>query len=389
MRPRGMMAALAAGAVALTMAALPAGATADDDGVLVRKNVAALTAAERAQFVGALLQLKRTPSPYDSHLSWYDQLVQWHVYLARCDPLDPLMKDAMWGHAGPMFLPWHRQYLRVLEEAMREVTGEEIAVPYWDWTNAESTHAVFSDGFMGGDGDPRQDYAVTSGPFRKGAWDLKVQDVGLFWGQSASSWIRRRFGSSPLAPTLPTRADEEAALRAPRYDAAPFNDSSDPRRSFRNALEGYRNPLSLTGCMPDRTNGTVPLGEAQVHNRAHGWVGGSLPPSAEGVMRFGTLAVNVASPNDPVFFLLHSNVDRIWAEWQGLHPGETFLPRSGYRHNSAGDVLRPFEETGEATTPADVEDIERLGYRYEPPGRAAPARTGPQPLATADMVCAL
>ena len=40
------------------------------------------------------------------------------------------------------------------------------------------------------------------------------------------------------------------------------------------------------------------------------------------------------SPADPVFFLHHANIDRLWAEWQAKHArakpsnlGETLLPK--------------------------------------------------------------
>ena len=32
------------------------------------------------------------------------------------------------------------------------------------------------------------------------------------------------------------------------------------------------------------------------------------------------------SPNDPVFFLHHCNVDRLWARWQYAHPNAPYLP---------------------------------------------------------------
>ncbi len=32
------------------------------------------------------------------------------------------------------------------------------------------------------------------------------------------------------------------------------------------------------------------------------------------------------SPNDPAFFLVHCNVDRVWAAWQGRFPGAPYLP---------------------------------------------------------------
>ena len=33
-----------------------------------------------------------------------------------------------------------------------------------------------------------------------------------------------------------------------------------------------------------------------------------------------------SSPNDPVFFLNHCNVDRIWAGWQQIHNNPPYLP---------------------------------------------------------------
>jgi tyrosinase len=66
------------------------------------------------------------------------------------------------------------------------------------------------------------------------------------------------------------------------------------------------------------------------------------------------------SPNDPVFFLNHANVDRLWAEWQTAHPGKTYAPDVGSPGNSAESPMPPFGNT----TPRDVETITRLGYRY-------------------------
>lgn len=336
------------------------------DGELrVRKDVAQRTAAERTRFVDALLKLQSTPSPYDSRLSWYDQFVDWHAYLSKCDPSDPLADRMMMGHAGPIHNPWHRYFVLLLERALSAVSETTITVPYWDWTNPASTRAVFAEDFMGGDGDPKQDYAVTTGPFRKGRWQLKVMNFGMFSAPSNTTYITRHMGSHPLAPTQPTASDVAAALRAPVYDVAPFDDSSDPQKSFRNALEGYRAPLpvSLTGCPPDGALGTVPT-EPALHNRAHLWVGGVLDPSARGALRFGTMTVLVASPNDPVFFLHHSNLDRIWAQWQQTNGIDSYRPVSGYAHNSLHDVMHPFEQTGGRPTPADVADIQQLGYRY-------------------------
>jgi tyrosinase len=49
-----------------------------------------------------------------------------------------------------------------------------------------------------------------------------------------------------------------------------------------------------------------------MHNRVHVWVGGDMSPAS--------------SPNDPVFFLNHCNVDRLWADWQQNHGNASYLP---------------------------------------------------------------
>jgi tyrosinase len=53
------------------------------------------------------------------------------------------------------------------------------------------------------------------------------------------------------------------------------------------------------------------------------------------------------SPNDPVFYLNHCNVDRIWAAWQAGTGDRTYLPRDSepatlFRHRTSDPLLAPF-----------------------------------------------
>jgi len=55
-----------------------------------------------------------------------------------------------------------------------------------------------------------------------------------------------------------------------------------------------------------------------MHNYFHSLVGGATFDLAIGQPDpLGTMA-SLASINDPVFWLLHSNLDRLWAQWQPM-----------------------------------------------------------------------
>ena len=79
-----------------------------------------------------------------------------------------------------------------------------------------------------------------------------------------------------------------------------------------------------------------------------------------------------ASPNDPVFFLHHANIDRLWGDWQ-LQENHWSLPYKGYLPIDSGIggqtyfvnvPMKPWN----IYTPASVADFYRIddkGYKYD------------------------
>jgi tyrosinase len=78
----------------------------------------------------------------------------------------------------------------------------------------------------------------------------------------------------------------------------------------------------------------------------------------------GTMG-RASAPNDPIFWLLHANIDRLWVEWQRRH-GQVYLPVEGAEpgHN-LDDTMWPFRDIGLEITPRTMLDHRALGYTYD------------------------
>jgi hypothetical protein len=307
-----------------------------------RKNQANLTGDERKAFVDAVLALKNSVPSQMGLSNRYDDYVMVHM--------NAMMATVGWAHQMPAFLPWHREYLRHFELDLQKV-NPTVTIPYWDWSvnqNPSMPDSPFTDDFMGGNGDPADNRKVTTGmfAFSKGKWKLNV--ISGHPGDTVN-YLRREFGAVqnegiPVAPTLPSPTQVEVALNETFYEISRHPETQPV--GFRNRIEGW---LS-TGHGPDDR-------PPQLHNRVHVWVGGTMLP--------------MTSPNDPIFWLNHCNVDRLWAVWQGRHPTSApYLPVAGAPsgHNLNDSMI--FYEGGpspwsDVSTPAGVVNHHALGYWYE------------------------
>jgi hypothetical protein len=80
--------------------------------------------------------------------------------------------------------------------------------------------------------------------------------------------------------------------------------------------------------------------EENAHNEVHMWLN-------------GTISNPSTAAEDPIFFLLHSNVDRIWDLWQlNNHTGTPSL-------TGRDATMTPWTETA-----SDANDVIKLGFSY-------------------------
>ncbi len=239
----------------------------------------------RENFIEGCRRLKA--EPLSNGLGTYDYFPWWHHRAMMVET----PSGNMWGrnaaHQGPVFGPWHRLLLLVFEFQMRRVLQEDnFRLPYWNWgadAGAPFQSPVWSAEILGGSGTP-----VTSGPFRQGGgWTVQLTQNGNSNDLvRVDRGLRRNFGQ--FASDLPANPEVRGYIaNNPVYATFPWADTPQ--------TEGFRIDLE------------IPL-----HNTIHRWVSGDM--------------MTTTSPNDPVFFLHHANIDRIWSAWQTEHPNSPYVP---------------------------------------------------------------
>jgi tyrosinase len=338
----------------------------------LRRNVTKLGAAEKTDLVEAILKLKKVRSPFDMRFNYYDQFVAWHL-LAQCCPR-PEHPDTPWpSHYNPAIWPWHRILLHLFEKALEAVAGKPVSLPYWDWTDLKSLDVVFAEDFMGPKrGDPEQNYAVTKGPFRKGAWQLSVLSVPS-GDPGQCPWLVRAFGiNDEPGLAMPGANDLDGVMAVKDYDVAPFDITSDPKRSFRARLDGAYG-MKGKACSADGIEIVVPGPSAKpvaLHSGVHRYVAGLFKVGSRTC--YGTLKTH-ASNNDPVFYLHHAFLDKIWADWMARH-GRIYQPEKEIPKSDDMLVgipglhtpLPPFHRVAPHRCTVDsILDHTKLGYAYD------------------------
>jgi tyrosinase len=249
------------------------------------------------------------------------------------DPADPnrALAETMWdtcthyGQPQMYFLPWHRMYLYFFEEIIRAVSGQnQFTLPYWDYTNP-ARHAL------------PPEFTMANDPVFK-----------------------------PLF-----RAQRKTGVN----DGAPID--GNRRNTFLNLNDMMLTSYLQTAGSP---GGFCPNLDRNLHGNVHTNVG-TRPPASDLGMTFVPTAAN-----DPIFWLHHCNIDRVWASWNkagGLNPDDaTFKSQPFTFADRAGKAVQ--RKVGDAL------DTQQLDYAYDNYlNRPAGSPPFPAPAAAAALSFAL
>ena len=334
-------------------------------------SVAELTTSERTAFVNAVLALKAAPS----------RITLAATAVTNGSGTPNRYDDYVWihntvgsgAHFGSAFGPWHREFLRQLEFDLRQVSGNpDIVIPYWDWTTGRAPgdpNWPFTDDLLGPLGDATG--AVPSGPFSSPAtWRMNIRrpvfrDDGGAQVSDTNVALRRRPATVAAGFNLPAAVTARTGVaRNTPYDVAPFNEFP----AFQTLLNtpGVTNAQIIAQITAWTNASFRKFLEWNLHNGPHTWVGGEDDWAAGAAPTFiaGPMSIPAVSVNDPVFWLHHCNVDRLWSTWQQRNTPGAYAPATGADsgHNlgdqmvhlqaaNAGNFNTPLR-----STPADVVD---------------------------------
>ncbi len=249
------------------------------------------------------------------------------VYKSNAPAAAKALAEAMWSTCEPhfdmngtraaFFLPWHRMYLHCFEDIVREVSGKPtFTLPFWDYTDPDPARRIVPEEFR-----------------KKG--DAK-------WG-GLHRETRHAYANQGKPIDGPGGQQSEMSLAATNSDTYGDNGAGDAGMCA-NLDGGLHGAVHVNVGNFDNGMGTIE------------WAAG-----------------------DPLFWIHHCNIDRVWAGWNmagGLNPAlPAFLKESFTFADASGKAVKVSVE----------EMFTRMEPTYEPAldiGRTIP-KPGPMPVAQA------
>lgn len=254
-------------------------------------------------------------------------------------------QDKFWNqcqHGTWYFLPWHRGYLLALEAQLRadivKLGGPATwALPYWNYFGGvQGAESVMPPAFG-----------------EKTLPDGTVNPL----------YVTMRYGPDSNGDIyIPTQAWEESHAQDPNWsqygdvtnacmqnDLYTGSDTATP-------LPGFGGPDSGGFSHSGSPHGNM---ESNPHDLIHVYVGGNLSSPAYGIMADpGTAAL------DPIFYLHHSNIDRMWAVWNNA--GNINPSAADWLNGPAQQFVMPMPDSEPwVYTPAEVQHLASLNYAYD------------------------
>ncbi|KAH8653070.1 hypothetical protein BGZ60DRAFT_533264 [Tricladium varicosporioides] len=266
-----------------------------------------LSETQRKEYIKAVLCLQKLPpkSPRDKYpgaLNRFDDFVATH--------------ESMAGelHSTPHLLPAHRLYIWAYEKALRDECGYTGYQPYWNWgryADDPINSPLFNgnDSSMGGNGGPDSYKGVVPNGAYKAPYDLipaagggGCVTKGPFKDMVVSLGPFQKIVSN--IPSNPQKDNFGSNPRCLRRDVNKYSAAATTDTLTYNLIVKSKKIDEFQQVML----GTPEKGDWGVHLGGHYTIGGD--PGGD----------FYSSPGDPIFYMHHGMIDRIWWIWQMQDP---------------------------------------------------------------------
>ncbi|MGG6315322.1 tyrosinase family protein [Stenotrophomonas geniculata] len=256
-------------------------------------------------------------------------------------------------HGNWWFYVWHRGYVGYFEQTIRTLSGDpQFAMPYWDWTELPRIPPAMFDGVLTPTDSAYAPYTRNLAVFTRFMrpalqryWEtldagqrdqlklrgyLTADDV---WNDVTGYSAAEKTGISGNAAYAITCGARYLWRENPGFDAKTASAvSPDTIHAGLSPVEFYNDDVSRSFTSSRTASHVVqPDGatkfsvlEGFPHNKVHNCIGGvgAVDPGPYGNM------TNFLSPLDPIFYLHHANMDRLWDVWNQLQQsrGKPIMP---------------------------------------------------------------
>lgn len=273
-------------------------------------------------------------------------------------PTTPLpnkqLRNQFWNqcqHGTWYFLPWHRGYLHALEAQLRadivSLGGPSTwALPYWDYFGGQQgAEAAIPPAFIEQhlpDGTQNPLYVTMRfGPAGDG--EIYVP---------TPAWLTAHTGE-------PTPGYGDVTDECMQDDVFTGSDVKTVPPGFGGPATVFSHSGSVHGNM-----------ESNPHDLVHVYVGGQTAAT------YGVMADPGTAALDPIFYLHHCNIDRMWAGWNAAGNANPTTP--DWLNGPAQQFVMPMPGAESwVYTPSDVQDIAKLQYSYQNPAVLPPLDASP------------
>ena len=272
----------------------------------IRRNMNRLSTEERNRFMEALWIMKSTSTEkgrarFGPVFSSYDDIVSEHM-------------NATWDQVpfnflkhGFGFIPYHRLITLRIESILNAIDPRIHALPYWDHDEYQSIHdPIWTDEWFGGRSDG---YATMA-----------------------------RFPNWTIARPWSSLSNSYGFLRLNAYHDV----YGDPR--LLRMKTNYETALDHRACL--RIDSFRDFHECLMleHLRVHMLVGGESNNYSAITRVVGDYNDRLSAPNDPIFVVHHSNVERFIVAWQRRYNSTNCyydFPPIAFRDQARDDVVTP------------------------------------------------